>query len=84
MNGNDLKSYSYWFRENDKMTPVNKQSKKIDLQTTDHLHKPENKLEVCSFVENCITKTQEKSNGDYFEEINSKIEVFQPSMFNTT
>ena len=84
MDGKDLKSYLHWFRENKKKTSDVEQNKTKDLQTTEHIHKPENKLEVCGFVENCITKAQEKSNGDCFEEINSKLEIFQPSMFNTT
>ena len=82
MNGKYLNSYSYWFRENNKKTADVIKNKIKDLQTTEHQHKPENNFEVCGFVENCITKSQEKSNGDCFEEIKSKVEVFQPSMFN--
>ena len=84
MNGKILKSYSYWFRENKKKTSDVEQNKIKDLQTTEHQHKPENNFEVCGFVENCITKAREKSNGDCFEEINSKEEIFKLSMFNKT
>ena len=52
MNGKDLKSYSHWFRENKKKTSDVEQNETKDLQTTEHIHKPENKLEVCGFVEN--------------------------------
>ena len=51
MNGKNLKSYSYRFRENNKKTADVIKNKIKDLQTTEHLHKPENKVEVCGFVE---------------------------------
>ena len=84
MNGKNLKSYSYRFRENNKKTADVKQNEIEDLQTTEHLRKPENKLEVCGFVENCITKAQEKSDEECLEELTSNQGIFQPSMFSKT
>ena len=84
MNEKDSKSYSYWLRENNKKTLDVIQNKTEDLQTTQHLIKQENKLEVCSFVEKCITKAQKISDGECYEEFNSNQEIFEPSMFNKT
>ena len=56
MNGKDLKRNSYWLKERYKKTIEVKNSKLEDLQTTENL----NKLEVCSFVQKCITIAQEK------------------------
>ena len=48
MSEKDFNGNSYWL------------DKKHDLQITEHLSKHGNKLEVCSFVEKCKTKAQEK------------------------
>ena len=84
MFGKYLKSYSYWFGKNNKKTADIIQNKIKDLQATEYLNKHEKAIEVCSFVEKCITKAQKISDGECYEEFNSNQEIFEPSMFNKT
>ena len=81
MNGKDLKSFQCLLRENNKKTSNVNKNKTEDVQITELLSKLENKLEVCSFVENCITKAQEKNDEECFEVLNCNQGILQPSMF---
>ena len=60
MNEKDLKISPYWLRHRNKKTAGGKKIKLEDLQTTEHLSKNENRLEVYSFIKKCILKAQQK------------------------
>ena len=79
MSGKDLKLRTYLLEEK---APDNRKTKLEDLQTTEHFCKLKNKLEVCSFVEKCITKAQKKKIiDDYLKNFTATKEYSYKSMF---
>ena len=82
MSGKDLKRNSYWLKDRCKKTIDVKRSKLEDLQTSEHLSKLENKVEVCSFVTKCIIEAQKKKIlENAFKNLTASKEYSNQSMF---
>ena len=80
MSRKDSKLNSYFLEQRYHKTSDNIKIRLEDLQTTEHL----NKLEVCSFVEKCITKAQKKKIiDDYLKNFTETKEYSFQSMFST-
>ena len=80
MSRKDSKFNSYFLEQRYHKTADNIKIKLENLQTTEHL----SKLEVCSFVEKCITKAQKKKIiDDYLKNFTETKEYSFQSMFST-